>query len=402
MSIAGQANSEVERRRVSSSRAGWLLAAFSIAALFYWFTRAANHAVATDAWLYAYAAEENPIWRFFDTRMMLFHMLNRAVWLASDRAGLGLDGFTAINLVTVAGAAGGVVMAYRLLRTAFAVDIWPAVLGAACLGFSFGYWHYAGVAEVYTPSCFIALALSCAILPRLKAGASLSAWVGWGALSGLAALFYQPLVFPLFFAMGIAFLAARRVVAFIVYGAAGVAVVAAGYALAYASDYASLPGPFELAEFAANRFGEFSVAEPYTLRKLLWAPLAIAHDTVSTYWLFAFDRINSAWSHVQPDRDIGAERFAAVAGRPLDYAAIVLVPALLAAGLALAARNVSARPLREGGVAGIYLAAWAAIILVVHTIIDPRSMEAWIMLLPPLSLLFALLVVAPAWRRGDR
>ena len=53
----------------------------------YWLTRPSAHAVATDAYLYAFAAETNPLNDIFDTRMILFHAVSRLVWLALDAAG---------------------------------------------------------------------------------------------------------------------------------------------------------------------------------------------------------------------------------------------------------------------------------------------------------------------------
>lgn len=110
-------------------------------------------------------------------------------WLLLARA-LGLPGDTAALVEAMNACFGAVTLGifHVLLRTRAGLKRTGAFLGTAVLGFSFGFWFFSTVVEVYVPAlCFLTLAFT--LLTRREMSRGRYAWVG--GVHGMAVLFHQ-------------------------------------------------------------------------------------------------------------------------------------------------------------------------------------------------------------------
>ena len=174
---------------------------------FYWLTRPLNQSESYDSINYALFAENFSFGTAPDSRNVLFHMLNRALFVASEGLGLNLGALELISFVNIVCAALSLVLFARLMTKCYGVSQFAACCGAGFLGLAYGFWRYAGAAEVYVPSIF--LTLVCVTLIFGYINGERQAWlklIAAGVLSGLAVLYYQPHLITLFMATFVLFL----------------------------------------------------------------------------------------------------------------------------------------------------------------------------------------------------
>ncbi len=395
----------------SLEKGGWRATAvlFLLLTAFYLLTAAGNISETDDVYAFAYRAENFPVDYISDPRLMLYHMAMRLLFLGQGMLGLEFSALSLMRGFSALCAAGSLLLLLRILVTDLKLPAPTALLAAAVLGISYGFWRYAAEAEVYIPAIFLILLVFHG-LSRVAEGSaalpsSLLQLTGWGAVAGLAVLLYQPSVVPLFFAFPLLLLTSLgRVFHVGVYGAAGVLVVLGGYLLGF---HAFWPDPLSLTTFQAflsQRAEEFIVPS-FSLRtvvvSIIRSAFALSHDLASVNWIFAFDPIVSLIQQAFSNNVIDEEVFLARRAGWLVYLPIVTALALIVILLRLL--PVLWRPrlsfLKQRGFLVILL--WTLINGAIIGRLNPAGLEAWIMVFPPLILLSAALVIEPCRRRGQ-
>ncbi|MEQ9606805.1 MAG: hypothetical protein RLN99_03970, partial [Kiloniellaceae bacterium] len=284
-----------------------------------------------------------------------------------------------------------------------------ALTAGAILASCYGFWRYAAEAEVYLPAIFLILLIfrGLSALGRDsdvgRGGKAALAAAGWGTLAGLAILFYQPSVIPLYFAFPLLLARRSHIAALCGYLLAGGVVVCAGYAIGFLVYWQGTPSVAGFIAFMSQRSGEF-IVPPLSLRtvavSLLRAAFALGHDIASANWIFAFDAVSGVIQRAFSYNVITEEIFLAKRAGALAYLplATLLLMVLLAAGVLVKLWPLSLARLRDRRV--LALLAWVAVNGAIVGRLNPAGVEAWIVLLPPLVLLLAVLVVQPCCDRG--
>ncbi len=382
---------------------------FFLFVAFYLLTAAGNISETDDVYAFAYRAENFAVDYLSDPRLMLYHISMRLLFLAS-----GLLGWDASALILMRGfsaicAAASLLLLMRIVFVDLKLSAETAVISATVLGCSYGFWRYAAEAEVYVPAIFLILLVFHG-LSRIAAGArgdsaGLLLSTGCGVISGITVLFYQPSVIPLFFAFPFLLLYRARLFHLGVYGFTGGAVVISGYLLGF---FAFWPEPLSLAAFEAflsQRSSEF-IVPTFSLKTLVVSMIrsafALGHDLVSMNWVFAFDPVVALIQQAFSYHVIDEEVFLAKRAGLLVYLPIVTVVALAAVALrilmALGLPSITFLKQRPF----LVILLWAAINGAIVGRLNPGGLEAWIMVFPPLVLLFSALVVEPCLRIGRR
>src|SRR5690606_31140081 len=120
----------------------------------------------------------------------------------------------------------------------------------------------ANEAEVYSGATFLTL-LSARLLLRQLGDSSLKLRQSFhaGLLAGVAVSYYQPTALPLFFAAPVLFLARRRLLHYVVYGAAGVGIYSIIILGSLWAETGQLPSAADLAGLLGSRTHEFDPPE---------------------------------------------------------------------------------------------------------------------------------------------
>jgi hypothetical protein len=175
-------------------RVGWLSAGLSVifAALYFW----ASPSLAFQHWdslEYAHAVDSrgvNAIWG----NHPLGHLVQRGVYSAARAMGYSghalpvLKGFSAVAGGAAVGALFALLAALSDAR-AFA-GLRPAIGAAVILGSSYGFWHFAGTADIYTLAALALIAALAALLSAVRRGSVARAALA-GTLAGIATLSHQ-------------------------------------------------------------------------------------------------------------------------------------------------------------------------------------------------------------------
>ncbi len=375
-----------------------LIGLFVVIALFYVLTLPVNHSEAIDGYDYAYKAETVPLFEVEDTRSILYTFVNKLLYQASEVLGLGLRSFSVLIAFEVLAGAASVLLMARLLYRGFGLTPVASWSGAAFLGLSYGFWRYVGEVEVYVPSACLVLATLTLLFDALADDRQ--RWqsvIPAAVLAGLAGLYYQPNVIPLFLAIPALMLSRKHFSSFIAYGAIGSAVILCGIIIAYLLDNGLPLTPASLVAFATSRSEEFP---NYSVNLKTFAAMvqAILNNIVSTNWLFGVDAITHGLQNLYPDRSVAPKTYAAEHFRPFVYLAIPLLALLLGflAWISLLAVRNRQRWYFDHRI--LFCIAWFAIQFVIVGYLDPTSREPWVMSVPPLVILFAVYVFDPVAR----
>lgn len=375
---------------------------------FYLATAAGNLGETDDAYAFAYRAEHFGLDHISDPRLMLYHVAMRLLYLGSTAMGLDLPALVIMRAISALAAAASLVFVIRIAAADLRLSSATALLTAAVLGGSYGFWRYAAEAEVYLPAAFLILLVFrglCAQAARGEAPvAQIFAALGWGSLGGLTVLFYQPSAIPLFLAFPWLLLGRGQWPALAAYLSAGALVIVAGYLAGYMAYW---PEPLSLGAFGnflSQRAGEF-IVPPLSLRtivvSMIRAAFALGHDIASANWVFAFDPVTGLIQRAFSNNVIAEEVFLAKRAGALPYLALATLLLLGAVALRalIVAWPLAWSVLRNRPVLVVLL--WTAINGAVVGRLNPAGVEAWIMLLPPLALLFAAAVIEPCARKGS-
>jgi hypothetical protein len=374
------------------------MSALLVLVTLYMLTDPGNRFESIDGYDYARAAETVALRFAHDTRSLLFHKLNRLLYLGSQALGLPFDAHRIIRTVSMLAGAASVVLLARLLTERFAVSRDVGVLAGAILATSYGFWRYAVEVEVYVPSILLILATIALLLQGLdRPEPSARTFLLAGAVGGLGCLYYQANILPLCLAAPVLLIGEKGHRPLVLYAAAGAAVTLAGLVAAFVASEAAVPTPSALIGFLTHRFEEFDRGRSLLYRIVGSAP-AIVYDLVSLNWLYGLEWFRSLVLSAMPSHLIRLEGLshAAMRYKPFIYAAFVLIPMLIAlAGLAIV-RSWGGRRPAVAGRRMVFLAVWLTANLLVNAWLGGPEPEVWITTLPVIVMLLAVLVLEPA------
>lgn len=379
---------------------------FALLTGFYLITAAGNVSETDDVYAFAYRAENFPVDHLSDPRLMLYHIAMRLLFLGASALGLDLSALTLMRCVSALCAAGSLMLMVRIVACDLKLSPAAAGLAAVILGVSYGFWRYAAEAEVYVPAIFCILLVFHGLMAhRQEAGWShgVLAVAGWGGLAGLTVLLYQPSVIPLFFAFPLLLLYRRRIPQLAGYLVVGGAVVAGGYLIGFLAYWPDPLSASAFKAFLAQRAGEFMVPS-LSLRtvvvSMIRSAFALAHDLASANWIFAFDPVVALIQRAFSNNIVTEEVFLAKRAGALVYFPFVTLTALgvLALWILRALWRPSFAFFRQRPF--LVLLVWLLVNGAVIGRLNPAGLEAWIMVFPPMILIFAALMIEPCLRIG--
>ena len=371
-------------------------------AAFYALTAAGNLSEPDDAFAFAYRAERFPLTHVSDPRLLGYHTLARGLWLLSDVAGFGIRGLEILRGISVFCAAGCLWLVLRILTRNLGLGPIPALISTGLLASTYGFWRYAAEGDVYIPAMMLCAGILHLLLEH---NGNPVRHTAIGALAGLCVLFYQPNAIPLFLAFPLLLMRSGLASVF-AYCAAGGLVIVAGYLAGYLAFWPPPYGLRSFAEFLAQRSGEFSLA-PLSLKTVLVSAIqsafALGHDLLSSNWVFGLPHADRVVARIFSGQIIDEEVFLARQAGALVYLPLVVLPlaAVAAWHVLAAARPLALTPLRTRPMPVILL--WGLLTALVIGRLNPVGIEPWIVFLLPLTLLVAVVFVAPACaRQGAR
>ena len=380
----------------------WYLLIVCLLIAFYSITRPLNHSESYDSINYALFAENFPLGTAPDSRNILFHVVNRALFVTSEWLGLNIRALELIAFVSIVTGAVSLVMFARLLKRRFDVSPFAAWTGAIFLGLTYGFWRYTGAAEVYVPSIFLILCSLTLIFRHLDSKTQ-SQWplLAASILSGLSVLYYQPNVIVSFFATFVLFCSSKYFFSYVRYISVGALVVIAGFVCSFIAINGSFPSIGELPDFVGERNGEF---RPHTdvLIGLAKFVLAFGHDVFSAHWTRTLDPVRTTLDPFIPGC-VYNFNVVVYAGKGIQYltaiAALLFVPALI---LFVRINWIAAGTwkLTRPSNRTFFLFCWFGMMGLIVGTIDPGSFEAWIPLLVPFVGLITVLAIEPCCRLG--
>lgn len=374
---------------------------------FYLLTAAGNISETDDVYAFAYRAENFPLDYLSDPRLMLYHIAMRLLFLGSGMLGLDVSALMLMRGFSAVFAAASLLLLMRIIVLDLKLSAATAVLAAAILGSSYGFWRYAAEAEVYIPAIFLILLVFHG-LSRVSArpGHSFGEFlipVGWGAVAGLTVLFYQPSVIPLFFAFPFLLLYRAQIFHLGFYGMTGVAVVVGGYLLGFLAFWPEPLGLGSFEAFLSQRSTEF-IVPTFSLKTLIVSMVrsafSLGHDLTSVNWIFAFDPVVALIQKAFSNNVIVEEVFLAKRAGALVYLPVITLLALAVVSLRilLFVGMPSIAFLKQRGF--LVILVWTLINGAIIGRLNPAGLEAWIIVFPPLVILFSALVIEPCLRRG--
>jgi len=394
----------MEEKKESLTERLWHLVIACLLIAFYAMTRALNHSESYDSLNYALFAENFPLGTSPDSRNILFHALNRILFVTSDWLGLNIGALELIVSVSVLTGALSVVLFARLMKRRFGVSAFAAWTGAAFLGLTYGFWRYTGAAEVYLPSIFLILCSLTLIFKFLDdESQNWRSLVAASILSGIAVLFYQPNIIVLFFATFILFCSSSRFFSFVRYSVVGALVVVGGLVVSYLMIEGEVPGPSELVSFVTSRNGEFR-SRPAIHLALIKFVLAFGHDLFSAHWTRTLDPVRTA---LDPHIPGCVYNFNVVvyAAKGIQYltaiAAVLFIPVV---AMFLRLNWIASRKwkITRPDNRTLFLIGWMSSLGLIVGTIDPGSFEAWIPVLVPFVGLLTVFVIEPCCQLGKQ
>ena len=381
-----------------------IAAIFAALVLFYGLTLPANTIEAIDGYDYALAAETIPLANSHDTRSILFHKINRVIYLTAAKVVPGARAYTLLRWQSILVAAGALLLFARLMIVGFGLTATAAWVGAAILGASYGFWRYALEVEVYAPSTFLILAtLNLIVDAEDRDPDGVYGLVPAGVFGGLAALYYQPIAIALFLAAPVLLLSRRTFWRFSAYGASATVVVITGLCLAYTFRETAPLSIHRLLGFINDRGNEFP-APAVSLWSFGQSILAIAHDLISTHWLYGFESVTRWLEQKVPGRFYRFEETTYAAQHApwlVKLAPLALVAFLAAATMVSAAARRGRSRIKHLRLF-LFMIAWFVLHGIFTIKLDPSTEEAWVIAITPLIALLTVSVIAPACAAGGQ
>lgn len=354
-----------------------------------------------DVYAFAYRAENFAFSHVSDPRLMLYHMLSRAIYLTVNALlnplGIEVSALVSMRSLSAFCAALSLFLMLRILVHNFQLALPSALMGAAFLGVSYGFWRYAAEAEVYIPATFF-----CLLIFHLMQKAQLQntlCFILLGMLAGLTVLFYQPAVIPLFMAFPLLVFRRQTYSIMIVYGVSGVAVTIAGYVWGYHLYWPEPIGLESFQGFLSQRKEEFFIL-PLSIWNLFVSiarsGFSLMHDFSSTNYVFALSPVTSFIGQLFPHHIITEEKYVAQHFSSLAYLLLlshlclgIMVVWLLGLSIKWVKQVRLTRPI-------VTVLVWVLINGAIIGRLNPSGLEAWIMVFPPLFLLITVGLIQPA------
>lgn len=365
--------------------------------VFYALTATRNFAETDDVFAFAYRAEHFPFDNISDPRLMLYHMLMRALYLSLAAFDPAVSALPLMRGVALLSAPWVLLILFDLLARRLALRPSTALLTVAFLGLSYGFWRYAVEADVYVPAMLLLLLTLRRLLTVQGAAADPRLWSA-AVLAALTVLFYQPAVLVVFGAFPLLLFSRDRLGQLLVYMAVGVALVGGGYLAAYQVSQDAPLTVANLTAFLAQRSAEFMVpalSPGVVVKSMIKSLFALGHDLVSANWVFAIDGLGGLVQRVFPANVIDEEVFAARSAGWLPWLSLFWLPALGGA-VWLAWRALPGIPwARWRQRENLALVAWLALTGLVIGRLNPAGIEAWLIVLVPLFALLAVFVLEP-------
>ena len=413
--MSTSANTPVSSQRVvlgAWNRRLKYLAIFAVAVAFYSLTRPLNHSESYDSINYALFAENFPLGTAPDSRNILFQVVTRIVFVVSQALGFDIRAIDLLVGISVVASSLSLILFARLMQNGFGVSSFAAWAGAAFMGVSYGFWRYSGGVEVYSPSIFLILCTLTLVFRFLNSdknrddnGSKEENKTSWlslyaaGVVAGIAVLFYQPNVIPLF-VIGVLFCFPFRFKALLLYPTTIALMVMLGLVASYMAMHHDMPSFDGLVEYVTSRNIEFREPQPVHIA-VVKMTLAFGHDVFSAHWTRTLDPVRSALDPLIPGC-VYNFNVVVFAGKGIQYltviAMVLFIPTLVLLGRLhwLAARQWK---LSKPKTRTLFLFCWWASMTLVVGILDPGSFEAWIPALLPFTALLTVFVFEPCCKQ---
>ena len=347
-----------------------------------------------------------------DSRNILFQIVTRIAFVVSQGLGFNIRAIDLIVGISVLTSSFSLILFAQLMQNGFGVSSFAAWAGAAFMGVSYGFWRYSGGAEVYGPSIFLILCSLTLVFRFLNSvknsddngndNVNKTSWLSLfaaGVIAGIAVLFYQPNVIPLF-VVGVLFCFPFRFKALLLYAAAVALVVMLGLVASYMTIHQGVPSVDELVEYVTLRNVEFREPQPVHIAAVKMV-LAFGHDVFSAHWTRTLDPVRTVVDPLIPGC-VYNFNVVVFAGKGIQYltaiAMVLFIPILILFGRLhwLAARHWT---LSLPNTTTLFLFCWWVSMTLVLGILDPGSFEAWIPALLPFTALLTVFVFEPCCKQ---
>ena len=364
---------------------------------FYFLTATSNYAETDDVFAFAYRAENFPLDYISDPRLMLYHMLMRGLYLGVSSVFPSASALFIMRAVALFSAPLILLLLAQLLTRHFSLRSSTAVLTAAFMAFSYGFWRYAVEADVYIPATLLIM-LTLHLIITAGPGAGDHKLVGAAMLAALTVMFYQPAVLAVFLAFPLLLVTRERKYQLVIYLVVGGALTAIGYTAAYLYSQNAPLSTDSMLRFLSQRSQEFMVpplSVAVFIKSVIKSGFALSHDLVSANWLFGIDGLNQLVQRVFPNNVIEEEIFAAKKAGWVPYLSLLWLTALaiILLKLIIGLRDVPWMRIRERRVQMVLL--WLTINAAIIGRLNPAGIEAWLMVLVPLFILIAVFLLEP-------
>lgn len=371
--------------------------------VFYSLTMASNFSETDDVFAFAYRTENFIFSHISDPRLMLYHMLNRGLYLSANGLlspfDLNVSSIVTMRILSVVCAALSLLLMFRIMLLNFKLSPQTSLMGTLLLAFSYGFWRYAAEAEVYIPAIMLCLIIFHLLATENTISASKSAGLGFGA--GLTILFYQPAVIPLMFAFPFLLLSKDGWPKMLLYCVTGSVTVLLGYLWGY---WLYWPQPVDITQFVAflsQRSEEFmvpSLSVKTVIVSMAQSVFSIGHDFTSANWVFAWTPIANYVQTLFPNNVLIEEIFLAKQVGALKYPLLILQALLVAVLLWIVAKAVPLLTQLRLPRSGWVILIWVLINGAIIGRLNPAGLEAWIMVFPGLILLASFFIIEPLIR----
>jgi hypothetical protein len=390
-------------RRLAGREWFFILTAALAVFTFYYLTAAGNLSETDDVYSFAYKAEHSSWSQVSDPRLMLYHMAMRVIYLAGSSIKPDISALALTRLFSAVCAPIALILFIRILILDLKLSDFTAGAASFLLGSTYGFWRYAVEGDVYVFSimlCLLIFHLLSQSLPDSKAASNLIkvkfVFTAIGVLAGISVLFYQPNAIPLFFAFPLLLLAKDRRTLLSCYLVSGAVIVMAGYLIGY-SLYRSEPlSVHNYIAFILQRSEEFDIP-PLSLRtvviSILRSCFSLSHDIASSNWIFGFTPVVQLIHRVFPANSIIEEIFLTKSMGWIIFLPVITLVLLVffSIRLAVAARSISLKGIFNLRTSAILI--WFILNSVIIGRLNPAGIEAWIVVLPPLVILFAVIII---------
>lgn len=373
---------------------------------FYAWTSPSNLSESNDGYAYSYIVENSRIDEIKDSRMPLFFIITRIMFLVSQLIFTDVKALQMLSWMSIVCASASILLFYNFLLIPACCSRPAAFFGTGLLALSYGFWRYATVPEVYAPAILLtlcALLALCSVEPAAldnrRFNKQLAMMLSLGLLSGVAVLFYRPLFIVLFLAYPLSVFRSRRIFSIGAYMAGGGLIVVTGYIALYVISQTETISLEKFLNFIFRRSSEFS-GNDLSTSSILGGLLAFLRMILAGYWMLGFDVVVEWVGRTFPGKQPDNVLYQAAHSGVLPQIALFLLGPLLAIFGLLAVTALRHRHRTWAGPIVTLKLWWFVIYFAFCFSLAPFSYEAYIMLIPALAGLAAVWVAEPVVAAG--